>query len=149
MSLFQKAITLLTGSPKDMDTRPLKSLTERELIELESDIGRYLFGPVPRGHRREFFCLDDHTWIWYEQWKNEQGKDQERTTRYEVHPNGILKSYDGGNYGYLDADEMQNFGVAVRLYYEQVMRGIYKRDPATGELLTTLPSSAPNVTMSI
>ena len=37
MNIFQKAITLISGSPKDID-RPLKSLTERELIELESDI---------------------------------------------------------------------------------------------------------------
>ncbi|MFZ2494995.1 MAG: hypothetical protein WAW60_04465 [Candidatus Saccharimonadales bacterium] len=144
MNLFQKAITLISGSPKDIK-RPLKSLTERELIELESDIGRYLFGPVPKGRRREFFCLDDHTWIWYEQWRDENGKNQERTTRYEVHQKGILKSRDGGNYAYLDEEEMQNFGIAVRLYYEQVMRGIYKHDPATGQPLKDAPSSVPGI----
>ena len=144
MNLFQKAITLISGSPKDID-RPLKPLTERELIELESDLGRYLFGAVPKGHRREFFCLDDQTWIWYEQWKDADGTNHERTTRYEVHQNGILKSYDGGHYQYLDVQVLQTSGLDVRLYYEQVMRGIYKRDPTTGKELTNAPSSAPGI----
>ena len=54
MKILHKALQLLTGAP---DTpRPLKSLTERELIELESEIGRHLFGQIPSGHRREFLC---------------------------------------------------------------------------------------------
>lgn len=32
-------------------------MTERELIQLESDIGAQLFGSVPKGHRREFLIL--------------------------------------------------------------------------------------------
>ncbi len=144
MSLFTKALSLLTGSPED-EKRPLKSLSEHELIQLESDIGRYLFGPVPSGRRREFFCLDEHTWIWYEEWQDENKKKVSRTTRYEIHGNGVLKVRDGGQYEYLDEEELRNFGVAVRMYYEQVMRGIYKRDPYTGALLTSAPSSAPDI----
>lgn len=142
MTLISKALSLITGAPEDTK-RPLQSLTERELIQLESDMGRYLFGPVPNGRRREFFCLDEHTWIWYEEWQDEHKKSQSRTTRYEIHDNGILKIRDGGQYEYLDKEELRNFGVAVRMYYEQVMRGIYKRDPYTGQLLTSAPSSAP------
>lgn len=138
MGIFRKAITLLTG-PEPSDQRPLKSLNEREIIELESEIGRYLFGPIPKGHRREFFCLDEHTWVWYEEWVDEHKKKLTRTTRYEVHQNGILKVSDGGHYEYLDEEELDNFGLAVRLYYEQVMRGIYKRDPYTGEVLDGRP----------
>lgn len=138
MGILQKATQLLTG--KGQATRPLKHLTERELIELESEIGRYIFGPVPADGRREFFCLDDHTWIWYEEWKDQNKKKQSRTTRYEIHQNGVLKIQDGGHYQYLDEEEMRNFGLAVRMYYEQVMRGIYKRDPYTGELLTGRPA---------
>ena len=52
MKLLQRTLQLLTGSAQS--ARPLKSLTERELIEHESVVGRHLFGPIPDGHRREF-----------------------------------------------------------------------------------------------
>ena len=45
----------------------------------------------------------------------------------------ILKAQDGAKYSYLEGEELQNFGVAVQMYYEQVMRGVYKRDPKTGQ----------------
>lgn len=142
MGIFKKIGTLLTGSPKDIQWSE-KALTERELIEIESEIGRHLFGPVPAGHKREFFCLDNHTWVWYEEWTDENKKKQSRTTRYEIHPNGILKVRDGGHYQYLEDEELQNFGTAVRMYYEQVMRGIYGYDPYTGQSLAGARSSAP------
>lgn len=136
--LIRKALSLITGAPVD-DKRPLRSLSERELIEMESEIGRELFGPIPSGHRREFFCLDDHTWIWYEEWKDEQGRPQSSTTRYEVQSTGILKAQDGHTYRYIEGQELRNLMVAARLYYEQTMRQIYKRDPITGQPLTHTP----------
>ena len=142
MSFFSNIKTLLIGSPKDLNHKN-GALTERELIEIESQIGRYLFGPIPKGHAREFFCLDEHTWVWYEEWKDESGKKQNRTTRFEVHHNGILKVRDGGHYQYLEGDELQNFSTAVRMYYEQVMRGVYSYDPYTGQSLAAARSSAP------
>ena len=39
---------------------------ERNLIRYEAKVGGDLFGPIPAGHRRDFFCLDEHTWIWHE-----------------------------------------------------------------------------------
>lgn len=62
-SLINKALKLLIGDDVNFDltripkNRPLKPLTERELLKLESAIGAELFGPVPQGHRREFFVL--------------------------------------------------------------------------------------------
>lgn len=53
MSLIQQALSLITGAPV-RSKRPLKKMTERQLIELESEIGRDLFGPIPADHRREF-----------------------------------------------------------------------------------------------
>lgn len=139
---FKKALTLLTGDDTSFDflrmpvkKRPLKQLTERELLTLESEIGGQLFGPVPAGHRREFFCLDDHTWIWYEEWLDDVKKKQSTTVRYEVSPTGILKVQEGARYNYLEGEELRNFGVAVRLYYEQVARKVYHRDPVTGQKL--------------
>jgi hypothetical protein len=139
MSLIQQALSLITGAPVK-SKRPLKKMTERQLIELESEIGRDLFGPIPADHRREFFCLDENTWVWHEEWTDvETGQPRSTTTRYEVHSNGILKAQDGINYRFIEGQEMKNFGLAVRLYYEQVMRGIYKIDPYTGKQITDEP----------
>ena len=140
-TLLQKALKLIVGDETDTElwrvpkNRPLKGLTERELINLESQIGAKLFGPVTGGHRREFFCLDDHTWIWHEEWIDENRKLQIATTRYEINEHGVLKVQEGARYSYLEGEELQNFGLAVRLYYEQVTRQVYRRDPATGQKL--------------
>lgn len=137
MSLIERAISLITGVPNAK--RPLKTLTERQLIELESEIGGQLFGPIPADHRRDFFCLDKRTWVWHEEWKDENGKAQSSTTRYEVQPNGILKIQSGRVYKYIEGEELDNLAMAVRLYYEQAMREIYKLDPKTGQPFSATP----------
>ncbi|HEX7484151.1 MAG TPA: hypothetical protein VF281_03295, partial [Candidatus Saccharimonadales bacterium] len=109
--------------------------TERELIQLESEIGAKLFGPLAPGARREFFCLDDTTWIWHEEGLNQQtGRREASTTRYELHKGGILKVQEGSRYTFLEGAELENFAKATRLYYEQTSREIYKRDPQTGQI---------------
>jgi hypothetical protein len=141
--LFKKVLALITGDgssaklsmPKN---RPLKKLTERELLQLESEIGAKLFGDVPLGHRREFFCFDEKTWIWYEEWKDQKtGKMQSSTTRYEVHEKGILKVQEGARYSFIEGEELQNLEAATAMYYERVMRDIYGFDPHTGKRLET------------
>lgn len=140
-NVFQKALSMITGVEEAPDftvpkkIRPFKKLTERELIQLESEIGRQLFGPIPADTRREFFNLDPTTWIWYEESKGADGKIHSTTTRYEVQEKGILKAQDGAQYSYLEGDELQNLTLAVQMYYERVTRGIYKRDPQTGQKL--------------
>lgn len=133
-NLFQKTLTLLTGAPSGA-TRPLRKLSKRELIELEAEIGGQLFGPVPAGHRREFFCLDAHTWIWHEEWVDENGQRQVTSTRYEVHDNGILKAQNGTVYKFIEGEELNNLALSMELYYEAIARDIYKRDPRTGRPL--------------
>jgi hypothetical protein len=141
--ILKKAFELLVGSDDvslpsfslPQKKRPFRTLTERELIQLESEIGSKLFGPIPKGHRREFFNLDPDTWIWHEEWNDRLGKPQSSTTRYEVHDTGILKVQEGARYNFLEGQELENLQVAARLYYEQVMRGIYNRDPETGRKL--------------
>ncbi len=140
-TIIQKALKLLVGDDVSTDwlkmpkKRPLKVLTERELLTLESEVGAKLFGAVPAGHRREFFCLDEHTWIWHEEWLDANKKLATSTIRYEVSDHGVLKVQEGARYSYLEGEELQNFGIAIRMYYEQVAREIYKRDPATGQKL--------------
>ncbi|HET9411753.1 MAG TPA: hypothetical protein VFO38_02810 [Candidatus Saccharimonadales bacterium] len=126
----------ITGNDSGAVARaPLKKVTNRDLIRMESKIGALLFGPIPKGHRREFFCLDEHTWIWYEEWHDAQGKPASITTRYEIQPNGILKVQDGQPYQVVEGEELHNFAMATRLYREQVIRGVYHRDPITGQPL--------------
>ena len=143
-SILSRALSLLTGDESDPSQwlklpkkRLLKKLTERELINLEAEIGATLFGTVPKGHRREFFCLDETAWIWHEEWVDEHHKLQTLTTRYEVQQAGILKVQPGPRYTYIEGEELENFGLAVNLYYERVMREIYHRDPDTGEPIAT------------
>jgi hypothetical protein len=142
MSVLKKVVTLLVGDDsssvnwlKMPKKRALKQLTERELLTLESEVGAKLFGPIPKGHRREFFCLDERTWIWHEEWLDEKRKLVISTVRYEINEHGVLKVQEGARYTYIDGEELQNFGIAIRMYYEQVAREVYSRDPATGESL--------------
>jgi len=140
--ILKKALSLIVGdtsgvldlSVPKQQKRPLKKLTERELLQLESEIGATLFGDVPAGHRREFFCLDERTWIWYEEFVNPKTKKLERMTiRYEVHENGILKVQEGARYSYIEGEELANLVAATKMYYEQVARNVYRRDPVTGQ----------------
>lgn len=96
---------------------------ERDLIRTEAKIGGSLF---PDNNRyREFFCLDEYTWIWHEEW-TEKGKHHVMTTRYEVSPNGILKSVNGQSYKRLTINEAQNLFQATELYHQQVSQA-YQR----------------------
>ena len=133
MSFLQKTLSLLTGTPGGN----LSRLTERQLIEMEAKIGGELFGPIPAGHRREFFCLDKHTWVWHEEWVDENKQRFMTTTRYEIHDNGVLKAQDGKIYKFIEGEELKNLTLAIRLYYEAVARDIYQRDPVTGQRLET------------
>jgi hypothetical protein len=132
---FSSAVRLLVGSDavKFPSFTFASKVSRRELIQRESEIGGHLFGHVPNGHHRQFFNLDRTTWVWYEEWKNDDGTTQSTTTRYEVHKNGVLKVQEGSQYYYIEGQELNNFVTATRMYYDQVTRGVYNRDPATGK----------------
>lgn len=143
MSIFKKAIQLIVGDPDANlpilampKRRPTKRLTERELLQLESEIGATIFGDLPQDHHRQFFCLDETTWIWHEEKKNPKtGKLEQHTIRYEVQDNAILKIQEGARYSYLEGEELTNLITAIRIYHERVMRDIYQLDPHTGQAL--------------
>jgi hypothetical protein len=98
---------------------------ERSLIRREGEIGGQLFGPVPKGRRRQFFCLDEHTWVWHEEWQDAKGQRKSITTRYDVRPNGVLKIQDGHVYQRLSRDEARNLYQTTQLYRQRV--GAYYR----------------------
>lgn len=94
---------------------------KRSLLKREADIGGRLFGPIPKGHNRQFFCLDQHTWIWHEEWHDAKGRHHAITTRYEVRPSGVIKCQDGqAAYQRLSPEEARNLYQATQLYGQQV-----------------------------
>lgn len=111
------------------NTSRKNKLTEakrRDLIRQESQIGSKLFGEIPPGHQREFFCLDSHTWVWYESWSETlSGEKKSQTVRYEVRDNGILKSVNGQDYAWVSEAEAQNLAHAAILYHEYVLSTVY------------------------
>ncbi len=96
----------------------------RKLMRQEAEIGGQIFGPVRPGGRREFFCLDKHTWVWHEEWDDEKGVRQVKTTRYDVRADQIIKSQDG-NYTHVTKQEALNLREAARIYRERTSAEIY------------------------
>jgi len=102
-----------------------RTATTRELIRREATVGGQLFGPVPAGYSRQFFCLDKHSWVWHERWTDDKGQPQHLTTRYEVRRSGILKAQDNQSYHYVELDEARNLVAAIELYNQHIPRQVY------------------------
>ena len=107
--------------------RPIYSnkLGRDDLINAESELGRTLFGPIPVGHRREFFVSRRNVWIWHESWKDNLGISQDLTVRYEVRPTGVYKRANAGNYQKIDGEELDNFRRAAHSYLSLVKSKLY------------------------
>jgi hypothetical protein len=113
-------LSAFTNQQGDRDARRY-----REMIRREAKVGGELFGPIAPGARREFFCLDEYTWVWHEEWIDQQGQRRAITTRYDVRPQGVLKAQDGQAYHYLSPEECRSFYKAVKLYTRRVRRELY------------------------
>lgn len=96
----------------------------RNLIRHEAKIGGRIFGQTQPGVRREFFCLDERTWVWHEEWTDGQGEAHVQTTRYDVRPDGILKSQHG-KYQPVTVDEANRLYNAARMYQDAVRNELY------------------------
>ena len=93
---------------------------QRSLLHYGARLGGEVFGPIPEGHRREFFCLDRHTWVWHEEWVDKDTTQRHVvTTRYDVRPNGVLKSQGTNSYQRLTTQEARNLHQAMTLYFER------------------------------
>lgn len=97
----------------------------RQLMRAEAELGGQIFGPVQDGGRREFFCLDKNTWIWHEEWVDQYGARQTKTTRYDVRPSGVLKAQNNGTYHSVSTQEADNLVKAARIYIDRCSRELY------------------------
>jgi hypothetical protein len=117
-----KVLSGLFSSPKTDDTL---SRTYRDFIHQEAALGGKIFGAVPAGVRREFFCLDEHTWVWHEEWIDEHGEPQVVTTRYDIRPSGILKAQNGNYYQNVSVEESRRLFQAAHMYIARAKADIY------------------------
>ncbi len=101
-----------------------EDVRRREFLRREAQLGATLFGPVPDGIKRDFFCLDETTWVWHESWTDANGELQHITTRYDLYPTTIVKSQNGRRMT-ITVAELENFSRAVRAYYPLIAREVY------------------------
>lgn len=106
------------------DTEAERASAYQQAIREEAKVGGQLFGPVPEGVRREFFCLDEHTWVWHEEWTDANNARRVLTTRYDVRPHGIFKAQDGNPYRPLSREEVIRLLHAM-YQYNQVFTAKY------------------------
>lgn len=105
----------------------MRTAIYRNLLKREAAVGGTLFGPLPEGTKREFFCLDQTTWIWHEEWTDKNGRKQIKNTRYDIRPNGILKTQNGQGYRMASLDESLRLQEAIALYLQAVKTNIYAK----------------------
>jgi hypothetical protein len=109
----------LMGQAKARKEEQRQATLNRAILHYAARLGGEIFGPLPKGVRREFFCLDKHTWVWHEEWTDKQGHHA-LTTRYDVRPGGVVKSQGPNSYQALSLPEAQNLYRAVELYDQHV-----------------------------
>ncbi len=102
-------------------------LSEADLINAESRLGASLFGPIPAGHRREFFRYRHNIWIYHENWRDQKNKRKEMTITYSVRENGVYKCPLGGDYVKIKGAELENFKKATRAYLKLVKSQLYHK----------------------
>lgn len=118
-------LSQIFNTPKTDDTAQKRAAIHRSLLKKEAEIGGQLFGPIPKGGRREFFCLDEHTWIWHEEWVGQDGQRRIRTTRYVVREDSIIKKQDNGEFHLVSLAEAENLLKATSAYQDRVSKEVY------------------------
>ncbi len=111
--------------------RPSARLTRADLLNAESKLGSTIFGPIPEGHRREFFHDRNNIWIWHEDWYDGRRNPRQMTVRYEVRTSGIYKKVSTGHYLKLEGDELENFRKATRAYLHLIKKNLYNKPQNT------------------
>ena len=96
-----------------------------ELMNIESEWGGILFGPIPAGHQRNFFEYKKNVWIWYEGWLDRGGVAKGMTIRYEVRPAGVFKRVDNQKYEKITGQELDYFRMTLHQYLKLMKSKLY------------------------
>ena len=97
---------------------------KNDLLKREAKVGAQVFGPIPVGTSREFFCLEKNTWVWSETNKKD-GKYVTNTTKYIIRPTELVKSVNGSSYQKTTLEEARRFKDAVGRYRKIVREDVY------------------------
>jgi len=115
-NFIKKALSTTTDANENKD----------KLLNFEGKIGGSLFEQPNDNRKREFFCLDEYTWVWYEEWSTKFGKRQSLITRYDIQSNGVFKIQPNMPRRRLSDEELSNFYEAVKLYSKKVIPELQK-----------------------
>ncbi len=125
-----RIIEMITNFFSSNNPEERKRDITNDLMHRESVIGREIFGPVPTNViTREFFCLDERTWVWFEEW-TDNGERLQRTTKYTIREDDIVKSVNNSDYVSVSDTEARHLHKAIKLYIQRVSSEIYGINPA-------------------
>jgi hypothetical protein len=131
--MLHKILSIIMGYPvgqKQVSAKQQsayqRAMKERQLIRRESKIGSQLFGQVPSGRSREFFCLDERTWVWSESWYDANTNQHQSTqVQYEFQDRGVLKLINKVPHGYITSSELRHLVDAIQIYHDRVAIEVY------------------------
>jgi hypothetical protein len=106
-------------SEKDAE---IVSKLRNSLLKIEARVGGKIFGSSEDSQKREFYCLDEHTWVY----RQADTVGNKIINYYDVRPSGVFKLKDG-SYQKLESVELSRFVEAVKIYQQKVMQEIYFR----------------------
>lgn len=112
-------------STNDRLARYDEMATRDRLMKLEAIVGGDIFGEVPADRYREFYCQDEKTWVWHEQW-SENGTPKEMITTYDVRPDGVYKSFNEGEFLKVSPVEIIRLYEAAKRYRTKIKREVYQ-----------------------
>lgn len=118
-SIFSRAVKLVV---------PFQTLTLSKLIDEESLVGGKLFGRLGSGVSRRFFMDDGDSWFYSETAIDPSTKQQlySFTIRYQVLPQGILKSVDGRGHVFIKGIELERLLKSMELYKQRIEKEVYE-----------------------
>jgi hypothetical protein len=93
------------------------------ILRHESKLGAKIFKKSKDSMNREFYCLNETTWVW------RQGAE---TVFYKVNPTNVYKSNDGVNYRLASKKEASHLYKAAKVYRNLVSEKIYNSLLALG-----------------
>lgn len=104
-----------------------KSEINDTLLHFEAKIGGELFGKLPAGADRQFFVLDERTFVWHEAWTDQSGHKKSVTTRYIIRPGGsLVKTTGDGNYHAVSDTEAHRLLRTAEAYQTKVTSAYQK-----------------------